>query len=200
MNRKNILIFIISVTFIGCQTRQTENKETKDSVKVEKNITLDTTNNAEVQDDDCVRSIPEPIIDKSKFPNTSFELKERIGYETVKFENGDILEIQNAGCEYYTISFCFKTSEHTADSTDFKGSCENIIKLLEKIKDAQKSPIDINNAISVIKTFEENTNNNLNSEIIIRDEEIREFANINQIKKISSDLSIFEITISIGPL
>lgn len=200
MNRKLILITILTFAFIGCQTKTSKNKEIKDSVKQEKKVTPDTSKIAELQNDDCVRSIPEPIIDKSKFPNASFELKKRVGYETVKFENGDILEIQNAGCEYYSVSFCFKTSEYTADSADFKGSCENITKLLEKVKDAQNSPIDINNAISVIKTFEENTNNNLSSEITIREGEIREFANINQVKKISPTLSIFEISISIGPL
>jgi hypothetical protein len=158
----------------------------KDSVKLENKVLLDTTITSVIQDDDCVRSIPEPIIDTTKFPNVSFVLKNRVGYETLKFDNGDILEIKNAGCEYYSIVFCFKTSEYIADSTDFRGSCESIIKLLEKIKDAQKSAIDINNAISALKAFEENANNNLKSEIIIRDDEIREFAIINQIKKISS--------------
>jgi len=200
MNRKNILIAILAITIISCQTKKTETKEQKDSVKLVNNILPDTTKTSEIQNDNCVRSIPEPIIDKSKFTNVNFVLKDRVGYETVKFDNGDILEIQNAGCEYYSIDFCFKTSEYVADSTDFKGSCDNIIKLLEKIKDAQKSAIDINNAISVLKTFEENANNNLKSEIIIRDGEIREFAKINQIKKISPEQSIFEIQISVGPL
>jgi len=203
MKRTWFLIAISVSLFVDCQTSEASNsgkKGLKDSVKTEHTIPPDTINKPESGKDDCVRSIPEPIIDKSKFLNSDFTLKDRIGYETVRFDNGDLLKIRNEGCETYSISFCFETSESMANSTDVKNTCETFMKLLGRIKDAQNSPIDLNEVISVLKVYKESAGANLHSEIIIDNGDIREFATVVQVKKVSPVKSVFEIEISIGPL
>jgi hypothetical protein len=151
--------------------------------------------------DDCVRSIPQPIIIKTKYPNAKFKLIGRTGYETLTFQNGDMMEIENGGCEYYSLIFRFKTSTFVADSTNFKGSCEQFIMLLSKIKPAIDCPLDLKMAINSIEKLKNNKENlRLDQEIIIEPGEIRQFATINRVSKISDKVSVFEIRISIGPL
>jgi hypothetical protein len=201
MKKLKYLNLILIVWIFSCHNKQINNPNDKDSINSNQSVKLDTISDNDSISDDCVRSIPEPIVIRSKFPNSVFKLKDRIGYETLKFNNGDLLEIQNRGCEYYSILFSIKTSRYIADSNDFKGSCEQFICLLDQIKPAIDCSIDIDRAIDAIKTFENNPDSlRFDSEIIIEEGEIREFASVNRIDRISKNESLFEIVISIGPL
>jgi len=203
MNRVYFLIAILIILFMKCLNSMANDSGKQNLIAYvnagDTNLP-DTSNNSETGNDDCVRSIPIPIIDKTKFPNEEFTLEDRIGYETVRFNNGDILKIRNEGCESYSISFCFETSELMADSTNIKKTCEAFIQLLGKIKDAQNSVIDLNKTISILKTYKRTPGAKLYSEIIIDDAEIGESAWIVQVRKVSQKKSVFEIEISIGPL
>jgi len=203
MKKAWFLIAISVILFVGSQAGRANNSgkdNLKASGKAENATPPDTIAKPEKEKDDCTRGIPGPIIDKSKFPNAEFTLKDRTGYETVWLGHHDLLRIRNEGCEYYSLSFCFETSEFMADPMNVKNTCETFISLLGKIKDAQNSPIDLNEVITELKTYKESAGANLHSEININDGDIREFARVVQVKKISPTTSIFEIEISIGPL
>ena len=90
---------------------------------------------------ECVRAKPEPVIKTTKFANTSFRLEKNkqapyqdVGYETVKFDNGDELEIENTGCENYTLIFKFRTKRFSKAQDDTKYWYAKAVEMLELVK------------------------------------------------------------------
>ncbi len=88
---------------------------------------------------ECVRSEPEPIIKKEILPKTAFHIEknkefpfQHLGYETVEFQNGDKLLIENIGCENYTLVFNFETGRFNKDENDVRFWYETVVKLIEE--------------------------------------------------------------------
>ena len=60
---------------------------------------------------DCFRSKAGNIIDKEIYPNSVFSLNpdNLTAIEFVELKNGDILTIENTGCEYFILNFIFES-------------------------------------------------------------------------------------------
>ena len=104
--------------------------------------------------DDCVRSIPRPLIKKSKVTGWSFDLDTltRIGHEQAILANGDTLRLENKGCEYFWIEFEFRFAQDidateievirqyltkSSDLVDFRFSYSETYELLEKLSEIE---------------------------------------------------------------
>lgn len=196
-----LLYISILIIIFSCSSKGSGEQSTVDSQQTDTLSVADTLSNNEFPDEECVRGLPEPVVIKSKYPDATFKLVDKVGYETLKLENGDILEIENSGCEYYSLTFSVRTTRIIADSTDFKGTCDQFATLLELIKPAVDCPVDLEKASGIIKKFKDNQEGlTFNSEIVIEDGDMRQFANVHRATKISDSESLFSITLSIGPL
>jgi hypothetical protein len=136
---------------------------------------------------DCTRGVAQPIISKKVYPNTTFKLnKDKLtSVETVIFKNGDKLIIKNEGCEYYVLKFRFETSRFQESTSDlafwFKKSALLTSELYNGIIEANfiKRGID-----KLILKTESNQNLKLGEEIDFGSDEMREFFNNRQNRKI----------------
>ncbi len=198
---KPIGFIIILFLLFSCKSKSTKQQSIADSLSKDTVSVADSLSDNEFPEDECVRGLPESVVIKSKYPDATFKLVDRTGYETMKFENGDILEIENGGCEYYSITFSVRTSRIIADSVNFKETCNQFSTLLDQIKPAVDCPLDLEKASEIIKKLKDNQEGlNPGSEIVIEDGDIRQFANIQRVTKISDKESLFSISITIGPL
>ena len=141
-----------------------------------------------VTDDDCVRSMPEPLIIKKEVTEWSFELDsiERIGIERAKLKNGDQLTLENKGCEYFWVDFEYKFASKSNDS-NFK----ILIKYLELSSKVVNYPFSYKNVFTYFQDFE----NFDQQEIVLIDEEIREVFILEEISN-----KTFKFSFTIGPL
>ena len=113
---------------------------------------------------ECTRDIPESITDKTVFPLSRFRLRmntkypfEHLGYETIDFENGDELLIENIGCENFTLVFRYETSRFSHDLKDAKFWYKTAIELVsDTIKGIEKIPLPKNG----LKALKEHINKN----------------------------------------
>ncbi len=112
---------------------------------------------------ECVRAVPQPIVSKSIFPNTKFILQRNIdnvaiGFETVKFNNGDKLVITHTGCESYIFDFQFETSRFSADVTNTKYWFARSIQLMRQTEKGIDPASAINRGIRALEHYA-STNN-----------------------------------------
>lgn len=209
---KNLGTYLISVLLIGCQT-----KETSDQSTLTESDTIDQTSSATpatvkadnleivaaVEDDSgCVRGQAEPIVRKSVYPNAVFKLNSdnHSGTEVVNFENGDKLTIENGGCEYYVLAFRFETSRFQADTTDILFWLDKGITLMSEVEDGIDSYY-VTQGIKGLKDFLKTSNNlTLGEEIVFNDSDIRDFASVDRIQKITDKKYAIEISFATGPL
>lgn len=158
--------------------------------------------------EDCIRGQAEPIVLKSVFPNTHFRLNadSLSGIETVDFENGDKLIINNWGCEYYTLTFRFETLRFQGDIVDIPFWYKKAVILVGELVDGIDSPIDIKKGIDKLTNYiEANSKNNyanlkFGEEIDFGIEGTRIFVSLDQIEKLSKDKFAITISFSVGPL
>lgn len=163
-----------------------------------------------VKADDCVRSVPEPIIKKTVFPNTTFKLSEnkdypaeKIGTETVKLNNGDSLVIENRGCENYTLVFKFTTSRFSANLQNSKLWYATAIGLIEQTKKGirRQDIWLISNGIAALKKYAQKHKNPRYDEYIeVSGGEIKETVSLKKVKKLSGRKYEIEVSFGVGPL
>jgi hypothetical protein len=165
---------------------------------------------ANVRADDCVRSVPEPIVKKSVFPKTTFKLTEnkeypaeKIGTETVRFNNGDSLVIENRGCETYSLSFRFTTAKFSANPNNSKFWYAKAIELVEQTKKGIRK-VDvrlISDGVAALKKYARRYKNPKYDEFIeVRGGEIKEMVSLNKVRKLKGAKYEIEVSFGVGPL
>ncbi len=95
----------------------------------------------------CSREQAKPIINKTVFKNTQFQLQSDSisAIETVIFDNGDKLIIKNWGCEYYCLNFRFETKRYENDTKNTAFWYRKAVLLISEISKGIEAPIDIEN-------------------------------------------------------
>ena len=211
-----LLSFILSV-FVACSsksnkaqyttTSSTESSEKRGSISSDKTRSESHKNTSdEWQWEDCVRGEPEPICKKSSFKNHSFRVDStssstHIGHEKATLKNGDILEITNAGCEYYVLEFKFTTSRFAGDTTDFVYWCDAAIQLMKSIQENIEVSFTLEDSYPVLeKFFLESESPELGEQKQFNDSEIGNYISLDRIEQLSKKKYAVTIRYAAGPL
>ncbi len=157
----------------------------------------------------CARPIPEPIVKKSIFPNTKFVLR-RIdedgraipsGIETVIFNNGDRLDITNAGCEMFTLNFRFETIQLSGKMKDKNYLYNRSAWLMSQILPGLKPSINLTGGIAALKKYAaKQIGHEIGQEIVYSNGEMRSVVSLSQIKQLPNKKVVVEILFYYGPL
>ena len=152
---------------------------------------------------DCVRSIPEPVVDQSVFPNSTFRLENSVGFETVNISETERLIIKNTGCESYAFLLRFEIPQLDKKIDDVNYWYKRLVKLLSAVQEGIDSPIDIYEATIKLVNYIDNYDNHpvkLGTYITIRDSEIPEMMCFDAVKELGKNRVALEISIWMGPL
>lgn len=153
---------------------------------------------------ECVRADPEPIIKKEVFPKTAFRLEknkkfpfENLGYESVEFENGDKLLIENVGCENYTLIFNFETGRFEKDEKDVRFWYETAVKLIEAAQKGIREPYLVKDGVKALKKHIKTEKKlEYSKEIDFGGSDIRDVVTLEGVEKL--DTGRFKVTLSFG--
>ncbi len=214
MRRLRILaIFCLSLGLFSCNESTHEQRESNKLTTSVDSISLTKIQDGENESSDepnnfCSRGQAKPIIEKNEFPNTTFILQSDglTAVETVNFENGDKLTIQNWGCEYYVLTFRFETLKYHQDTTDFAYWFRAADELMTTLLGGIHSPIDIKRGLVFLDSYilRDARNNyknlQLGEEIDFGGTEIRSFLSVDRIEKIDDKINGVTITYATGPL
>jgi len=158
---------------------------------------------------ECARSTPKSIIKRRVFSKTNFTLQknkdfpfESIGFETVEFENGDKLIIENTGCENYTLIFRFQTSRFSGKSEDARFWYRAAVQLIEQTR---KGLVDetnlVTNGTKALNLYIKNNKTlKFDEEIDFGGTEIRDVVTLSKVKKPKGNRYKIELSFGIGPL
>jgi len=157
---------------------------------------------------ECVRATPEPIIKKEVYPQTTFVLQKNksfpfndIGFETVKFRNGDKLTIEHSGCENYTLIFRFETSRYNGKPADARFWYKKAVQLMQQAKKGFGSNNLIDRGMKALNSYIKNNRTlRFAKEISFGGEVIRDVVFFNQVKKRKGNRYEVELSFGIGPL
>lgn len=207
-----LLVFLV-VAFSSCKTIHSDARINSTSETPQPTVDNSANTKTIVADDDqnspeCVRSKPEPIINKEVFPRTAFRLEknkkypfEYLGYETVEFENGDRLLIENTGCENYTLVFRFETSRFSGKTNDAKFWYEKSAELIGQVIDGIREPNTINDQVKALNSYiEKDDPLKFNEEIEVAGEGIKENVRLGKIKKLKNKKVEIVLSFNTGPL
>jgi hypothetical protein len=157
----------------------------------------------------CVRSIPQPIIKKSVFPNANFALKDidyvgvvvPLGLETVELSNGDKVIITNSGCENFTLSFQFETSRFTGKLQDTKYWLARSVELMQLIEPGLEPALNLKQGISMLEKYMMTAvNPSIGHEIDYGGQEIRSIVQLADVKQHGNQNFTVKVVFSTGPL
>jgi hypothetical protein len=125
-----------------------------------------------------------------------------IGFETVEFENGDKLTIENTGYESYTLIFQFETSRFNGDYDDVKFWYKTSVQLMEQsIKGIRGSEIVVADGLKALKRrIKTKSKLKFDEEISFGGTEIRSMVILPKPQKPSAGTLGIEVSFSIGPL
>jgi hypothetical protein len=156
------------------------------------------------QQADCVRGEATPVIRVSVFPKSVFSLQpdSLTAIETVTFDNGDRLIINNWGCTWYTLTFRFETSRFKADTGALKYWYLAAYRLVNEIKNSINAPIDIEKGIQALNGY---LSRNafalkLQDEIDFGGKEIRDIVMLERISRIGPGRYAVTLSFATGPL
>jgi hypothetical protein len=158
---------------------------------------------------ECARSIPQPIINKSVFPNSKFVLKNidygavivPLGLETVEFNNGDKLVITNSGCEYFMLSFQFETGKGKSDVTDAKYWFTRSVELMRQTEKGIDQTFDISRGIKALENYSRsNANPLIDQNVDYGGQDVRSFFKLEEVKKLDNNKFMLRVSFSVGPL
>jgi hypothetical protein len=206
-----IAIMIITICLYSCNSAPKrhevnfDKKLSKDSV-IAKADSLSQSKNSVVNKNECVRGEANPILNKTVFPNSQFKLQSDgiTAYESVALENGDSLIIHNWGCEYFILTFSFKTMKFQADTLDIHYWLNSANKLMNGIVSGIKSPEMINEGLKYLEKYLKDRNEikniELGKEIVFDNNEIRSFVTLDRIEKNSNNKFTVTISFTTGPL
>ncbi|WP_133257203.1 hypothetical protein [Hymenobacter edaphi] len=157
---------------------------------------------ASAQTDDCVRGLPEPVLQKAVFPTAKFQLNKarREGTETAQLGGGTRLTLLNAGCEYYTLTFRFEGQLRTVPA-DTRAWYRQAAALLRQTAPGLQAPVHpLQAAAALTRAAGAKAAPALNQELHYDGEEIRETVALAKVRKVGSTGYNLELTVSLGPL
>jgi len=102
---------------------------------------------------DCLKGIPQRVIDASVLPGAEFKQVDLMGYEKIELPTGDRLLIINWGCESYNLTFRFETSRFGTDTSQVKQWYSILTQLLYVIEPAIDSPVKVRRGIDGIQDY-----------------------------------------------
>lgn len=214
MKNVTILLFLLIFGLSACNYQHrskvdaAQNQSADDTLKKSDNLS---TQEDESSDFQCMRAMPEPIVNKTIFPKTIFQLApdSLSALETVDFENGDRLIIEHFGCEYFSLKFRFETSRFNTDTTDIAFWYKKTVILVSELLQGLHKPKHMRKGIKVLSEHIEKDQHNdyrnlrLGEEIDYGDTDFptfRDFLIIESIQKLTDKKCAVEITFSSGPL
>lgn len=155
-----------------------------------------------IQDDDCVRGLPEPVLKKAVFPTAKFQLNKarREGTETAQLRNGTRLTILNRGCEYYTLTFRFE-GQLSAPPADTRAWYRQGAALLRQTAPGLQASVDpLKAAAALTRAANAKAAPALNQELHYDGEDIRETVTLEKARQTGHNGYSLELTVSLGPL
>ncbi len=160
---------------------------------------------AQNQRNNCIRGKAEPIVKKSIFPKSNFQLQadSLTAIETVDFKNGDKLTIRNWGCEYYCLTFKFETSRFQKDTTNLEFWFKVSSKLMAEVLEGIDAPVDLKRGIASFDDYigkdKKNNYRNLEpgKEIYFGLREPKEFVTFDRIQKLSDKKFLVTLTFAV---
>ncbi|TGE23984.1 hypothetical protein E5K00_01855 [Hymenobacter aquaticus] len=161
-----------------------------------------------LQNEDCTRGAAEPVVKKAVFPNTTFRLQpdQRTGIETVRFANGDRLQIKNWGCESYVLTFRFETTRFPQPPSDLAAWYAHAITLLRETRPGLHAPLDLNAGIRALTSYLARHKNSqaaplrLDEEIGFGPETMPTVVTLDKVEKLAGNRAAVEVSLALGPL
>jgi len=154
--------------------------------------------------EECIRGQAEPIVIPNKNNNPNFQLQadSLTAIETFFSGSGDLIQIHNWGCEYYTLTFTIETTKYKADTKSLKYWYLKTYELMKEIATDLDSPIDINDGLKALNQYVSKNvfDLKLEEEIDFGGNDIKSFVTLHSIKKNEANNYVIEISFSIGPL
>jgi len=208
-----IVIIILTLGFYSCNSSSKgyENNNVKESSKdsvIGKANSESQSDNFNENKVECIRGEATPILNKALFPNSHFQLQSDslTAYETVSLKNGDSLIIHNWGCEYFILSFSFKTTKFKGDTLNLTYWLNSSYILMNEIISGIKSPIKplVEDGLKYLKKQLKNKNNfndlELGKQLIFDNNEISSFVTLDEVEKNSNNKFTVTISFTTGPL
>jgi hypothetical protein len=215
---KNVFLrfFLLGLSlfiFSGCDSLQSNSQLVSKNGAAESKVGNSSNTKIASDDDDknspeCVRAKPVAIIKKEKFPNATFKLEknknfpfEYLGYETVQFDNGDKLLIENIGCENFTLIFRFETNRFSGKSNDVRFWYKKAGQLISEVLIGINEPNLISDQVKGLNSYvEKNKRLKYNKEIIVSDEGIKENVKLEKVKFLKNKRIRITLHFNTGPL
>lgn len=162
--------------------------------------------NNTIQDlrEECIRGQAEPIVIPNKNNKANFQLQadSLTAIETFSSSSGDWIQINNWGCEYYTLTFKIETKKYKADTESLKYWYVKTYELMKEIETELDAPIEINDGLEALNLYVSKNvfDLKLEEEIDFGGDDIRSFVTLHSIEKNEANNYVIEISFSIGPL
>jgi hypothetical protein len=210
MEKIKIFLFALIICQISCNSSNNGNNNNTSNSPVNNTLIQSIDNKGENKNTntDCIRGVAEPIINKTLFRNTVFQLQSDslTGIEKVTFDNGDKLIIKNWGCEYYVLTFRFESSRFQSDTLNHEFWFRKTALLMSEILKGLNAPIDVTNGVKFLVSYIDKDKNNNYKNLKFGDEidfggnDIRSFVTVDKVIKLTDKKFAIEISFSQGPL
>ncbi len=203
------ILFALTLLMFSCNTPADRQESSVVKSVLTDSISLTHSQTTETeQDSDCIRGQAEPIIQKEDYPNTTFILQPDsvTAVETVNFDNGDKLIINNWGCKYYVLTFRFETTKFQHNTTNLEYWFKAANRLMTGMLSGLDAPIDIKRGLVFLDSYILRDEKNKFKTLKLRDEidfdgsEIRSFVTVDRIEKISDKKFAVTLSFATGPL
>lgn len=199
-----ILLFIFYLAVLGCRdvTESQGNKLTRNDV-----VRLETQENGHLETIECTRGQATPIVRKSVFPNSTFQLNidSISGIEEVELINNERFTIRNGGCEYYNLEFTLETFYQGNHQQDIPYWYHKAISFMDSIKNGIDAPLVIAGIDALKKHLRACEKDNykdlkLQEEIDYSEGEMRQIVTLDSITLLANKKCKIKLTFSLGPL
>jgi hypothetical protein len=149
---------------------------------------------------ECPRATPEPVLREDACSQHRFSLENQgSAFEFGVLPNGTELVIIHAGCEHYTLVLQFYTEQFDDDTQSAAVWYENIVYLLNEVKESIEAPIDISSAMDTLKAFG-SAHQVFAEPLYTQHGDIAEFVELTRVVRVSPTKILAEVTFNIGPL
>lgn len=157
---------------------------------------------------ECVRAVPEPIIRKEVYPETTFRLEknrefpfQNLGYETVEFANGDKLLIEHLGCENFTLIFRFETGRFSGKSADARFWYHAAAELLAQTDKGTREQYKLKSELKALNSYIKKTKRlKFDEEIDYCGTDIKCVISLDEVKELKDNRVEIVVSTGIGPL